>query len=98
MNCQLLSSVPLHSHRLCERTDTDTERSLYIALIHLQDQRRFYRNIFHQTDDLIRKIGIMAAAKAYDLHIFQIVFFCCQNSRGKHSGMKIIYNIQPAFL
>ena len=39
----------------------------------------------------------MSAAETYDLHIFQIIFLRCKDSRRKHPCMIIINNIQPAF-
>ena len=93
---QLLAALAAHVHRLDERAHANAQGALCIALIHLQNQRRFARNLPHQADDLIREIGIVPTAKAHQLYIFQVFALCCQNGGGQHPRMIIVGNVQPA--
>ena len=86
----------VHADRFRKRTDTDTQRTLDITFVQFQNQRCLAGNLLHQADDFIRKISIMAAAEADNLHIFQMWISGSQNSSGQHAGMIIIDNIQPA--
>ena len=93
---QLLAALAAHIHRLDERAHANAQGALCIALIHLQNQRRFARNLPHQADDLIREISIVPAAEAYQLYVFQVFALRGQNGGGQHPGMIIVGNVQPA--
>ena len=96
MDIQFRMNGMIHADSFRKGADTDTQRSLNITFIQFQNQRCLAGNLLHQADDFIRKISIMAAAEADNLHIFQMWISGSQNSSGQHAGMIIIDNIQPA--
>ena len=85
-----------HGDGFHKRTDPNAQGTLDVAFIHFQYQRNFSRYFFHHSDDFVRQIRIMSAAETDQLHIFQMFTFRCQNRRGKHTCMIIIYHIQTA--
>ena len=96
LRVQLFSALMTHGNRLGKRAHTNTQRSLNVTLIQLQNQRRLSGYLFHEPDDLIGKVSVMAAAEAHDLHILQMLIPGCQNRCGKHPGMIVIDHIQTA--
>ena len=49
--------------------DPDAQGPGSLALVHLQNQRRLAAALSQQADDLIGQNGVVAAAKADDLHV-----------------------------
>lgn len=43
-------------------------------------QEELLSNLFHKANDFVRQIGIMPAAKAYDLHVFHMWALCGNDS------------------
>ncbi|CAN4032778.1 metal-dependent hydrolase, partial [Dysosmobacter welbionis] len=75
-------------YRLNKGLDPDAERPGGLALIHLQDQGRLAAALPQQADDLIGQNGIMAAAKADDLHVLQAGLLRCHHGAGEHPGVE----------
>ena len=92
----LSSLLPPHDHRLHKGADPDSQRSSGVALIQLQHQRGFSGYAVHDPDDLIGEIGIMAAAEAHGLNIFQRIILRSQDRGAEHPSVIIVYHIQTA--
>ena len=86
-----------HGHCLQEGPDADTQGALDVALVQLQDKRDFPGYLVHQPDDLIRQVGVMAAAKAHHLHVLQAVALSRQDGGGEHPCVEVVDNVDPAF-
>lgn len=62
---------PAQFHRFDKGLYPDPQRPGSLALVHLQDQRRLAAALSQQADDLVRQNGVVTAAEADDLHVFQ---------------------------
>ena len=87
---------PAQADGLDERAHADAQRPLDVALVDLQDKGRLGPCEVHEADDLVGEVGVVAAAEAYELDVFQM-----RASRGDHGGaqharVEVVHHVEAA--
>ena len=87
---------PSQADGLDERTHADAQRPLDVALIDLQDEGRFGPSEVHEADDLVGEVGVVAAAEAHELDVFQIRASRGDYGGAQHTRVEVVHHVEAA--
>ena len=87
---------PADGGRLHKGAHPDAEGTLGVALVQFEDEGALARDLVHHAGDLVREVGVVAAAKADDLDVLQAVVLGGQHGGSQHPGVVVVDDVQPA--
>ena len=87
---------PAQADGLDERTHADAQRPLDVALVDLQDEGGFGPGEVHEADDLVGEVGVVAAAEAHELDIFQIRTSRSDHGGAQHARVEVVHHVEAA--
>ena len=88
---------PAQADGLDERANADAQRPLDVALVDLQDKGGFGPCEVHEADDLVGEVGVVAAAEAHELDIFQIRTSRSDHGGAQHARVEVVHHVEAAF-
>ena len=92
----VLGLFPAQADCLDERTHADAQRPLDVALVDLQDEGRFGPGEMHEADDLVGEVGVVAAAEAHELDVFQIRASRSDHGGAQHARVEVVHHVEAA--
>ena len=93
----VLGLFPAQADGLDERAHANAQRPLDVALVDLQDKGRLGPCEVHEADDLVGEVGVVAAAEAHELDIFQIRASRSDHGGAQHARVEVVHHVEAAF-
>ena len=67
-----------------------------VALVDLQDEGRFGPGEVHEADDFVGEVGVVAAAEAHELDVFQMRASRSDHGGAQHARVEVVHHVKAA--